>query len=60
MRKEQIDVPALARQIEESVPGMLAVPVRSLEMFLHGTSEPSDAFISICGRYLARTVQSSR
>jgi hypothetical protein len=52
--RAHLDVATLARQIEASVPGMLAVPQPSLQAFLDGEGEPSDAFISICSRFLAR------
>lgn len=57
LKRTQIDVPRLAKQMEESVPGMLTVPERALEAFLRGESEPSDAFINICGRFFARRNQ---
>jgi len=57
-RRAGIDVPTLAKQMEESVPGMLTVPERALEAFLKGKGEPSDAFINICGRFIARRNQS--
>jgi hypothetical protein len=50
----ELDVATLARQMEGSVPGMLAVPHRALQAFLDGEGEPSDAFINICSRFLAR------
>ena len=52
--RARLDVTSLAREMEESVPGMLAVPHRALQSFLDGDGEPSDAFISICSRFLAR------
>ena len=52
--RAKIDIATLAGQMEESVPGMLSVPQRALQAFLNGEGEPSDAFISICSRFLAR------
>jgi hypothetical protein len=52
--RAKLDVATLAREMEASVPGMLAVPHRALQSFLEGEGEPSDAFISICSRFLAR------
>jgi len=52
--RARLDVASLAREMEGSVPGMLAVPHRALQAFLDGEGEPSDAFISICSRFLAR------
>lgn len=52
--RARIDVATLAQQIEESVPGMVAVQQRALQAFLDGDGEPSDAFINICSRFLAR------
>ena len=54
VRRSGIDVATLAERMEASVPGMLAVPKPALEAFLKGEGEPSDAFISICSRFLAR------
>ena len=51
--RAKIDIATLARQMEESVPGMLAVPQPALQAFLNGEGEPSDAFINICSRFLA-------
>jgi len=52
--RTQLDLATLAQQMEDSVPGMLAVPQRALQAFLDGEGEPSDAFINICSRFLAR------
>ena len=52
--RARVDLATLAKQMEESVPGMLTVPHRALQAFLAGEGEPSDAFINICSRFLAR------
>jgi hypothetical protein len=52
--RTRLDLATLAQQMEDSVPGMLAVPHRALQAFLDGEGEPSDAFINICSRFLAR------
>ena len=46
--RTQLDLATLACQMEDLVPGMLAVPHRALQAFLDGEGEPSDAFINIC------------
>jgi len=57
LNRTRIDVPTLAKQMEDSVPGMLSVPHRALRAFLNGEAEPTDAFINICGRFIARRNQ---
>ena len=52
--RARLDLATLASQIEETVPGMVAVPQRALQSFLDGDGEPSDAFVNICSRFLAR------
>jgi hypothetical protein len=50
----EIGMPELARQIEVSTPGVLAMPVGALESFLRAVDAPSDAFLNICARFVAR------
>jgi len=54
VERSGIDVATLAQQMAESGPGMVVVPVGALGDFLAGKAEPSDAFINICSRFLAR------
>ena len=54
LQRSGVDTATLAEQMAESVPGMVVVPVAALEDFLAGRAEPSDAFINICSRFVAR------
>ena len=58
--RTRVDLPTLARQLEDVGPGMLAVPHHALQAFLDGKGEPSDAFINICSRFLARQKATGR